>query len=145
MFVLDFSKAFDTVNHSILLKKLELYGICDTPPKCFQDYLANRIQYVTYNNIKSSYGKINCGVPQGSILSLLLFLIYINDLSSVSNYCFSILFADDTNVFITGKEIEIVCDRLKKIREWLCCNKLSLNVLKPIIWYLPRVIEWYLM
>ena len=89
---------------------------------------------MTYNNIKSSYGNINCGVPQGSSSGPLLFLIYINDFSLVSNYCFSILFADDTNLFITGKEIEIMCDRLnddlEKIREWLCCNKLSLNVLK---------------
>ena len=142
---LDFSKAFDTVNHSILLKKLELYGICDTPPKCFQDYLANRIQYVTYNNIKSSYGKINCGVPQGSILSPLLFLIYINDLSSVSNYCFSILFADDTNVFITGKEIEIIENHWKKFANGCAAINCHWMCLKPIIWYLPRVIKYHLM
>ena len=100
-----FSKAFNAVSHSILSKKAELYGICDTPLKRFKYHLTNRIQYVIYNNIKSSYEKINSVVPQGSILGPLLFLIYINNSSSVSNYCFSILFADETNVFIIGKWI----------------------------------------
>ena len=77
---------------------------------------------------------IDCGVPKWSILGPLLFLLYINDLSTVWVSCFSILFADDTNMFITGKDIQDMCHRLNedlvKMQEWLCCNKLSLNVLK---------------
>ena len=131
---LDFSKAFDTVDHGILLVKLHKYGVQDTALLWFQDYLTNRMQYVTYNSIKSEPKMIDCGVPQGSILGPLLFLLYINDLSTVSVSCFSILFADDTNMFITGKDIQDMCHRLNedlvKIQEWLCCNKLSLNVSK---------------
>ena len=77
---------------------------------------------------------IDCGVPQGSILGPLIFLLYIKDLSTVSMSCFSILFADDTNMFITGKDFPDMCHRLNedlmKIQEWLCCNKHSLNVWK---------------
>ena len=131
---LDFSKAFDTVDHSILLQKLERYGICGLYLDWFKDYLSNRKQCVTYNGCQSSYQTIKCGVPQGSILGPLLFLLYINDLSTVSNACFSILFADDTNMFITGRNINEMCQQLnedlKNIQNWLCCNKLSLNILK---------------
>ena len=92
------------------------------------------MQYVTYNSIKSEPEMIDCGVPQGSILGPLIFLLYINDLSTVSVSCFSILFADDTNMFITGKDIQDMCHKLNedlnKIQEWLCCNKHSLNVSK---------------
>ena len=129
---LDFSKAFDTVDHGILLAKLKKYGVHDTALKWFEDYLTNRMQYATYNSIKSEQKIIDCGVPQGSILGPLLFLLYINDLSTVSEPCFSILFADDTNMFIAGKYIQDMCHKLNedltKIQEWLCCNKLSLNV-----------------
>ena len=100
---LDFSKAFDTVDHSILLQKLSFYGIEGVTLSWFENYLSNRKQYVTYNGIKSKTEKVNCGVPQGSILGPLLFLIYINDLSTVSEACMSILFADDTNMFFYGK------------------------------------------
>ena len=91
-------------------------------------------QYVTYTPVKSARERVYCGVPQRSILGHLMFLVYINDLSSVSEYCYSVLFADDTNVFISGENIDVLCNRLNEevegIREWLGCNKLSLNVSK---------------
>ena len=90
---LDFSKAFDTVDHDILLKKLEKYGIQGAALDWFTNYLSNRLQYVTYNGAKSKREIIKCGVPQGSILGPLLFSLYTNDLSTVSNDCFSVLFA----------------------------------------------------
>ena len=131
---LDFSKAFDTVNHDILLQKLSLYGIQGIALTWYKDYLHNRTQYVTYNSIKSTKQRITCGVPQGSILGPLLFLLYVNDLATVSNAFWSVLFADDTSLFISGKDPEVMCDAinndLAKIQEWLYCYKLSLNVLK---------------
>ena len=109
---------------------MDKYGICDVELQWFKDYLSNRMQYVTYNNYKSSHAKIHCGVPQGPIL----FLLYINDLTSVSEYCFSVLFANDTNMFITGKDRDVLCHQLnedlRNVQEWLQCIKLSLNVLK---------------
>ena len=108
----DFFKAFDTVDHDILLQKLTLYGIQDIMLKSFKDYLSNRVQYVTYNGMKSKREKIKCGVPQGFILGPLLFLMYINDLCQVSEFCLPLLFADDTNLFITGNEMEEMCAKL---------------------------------
>ena len=131
---LDFSKAFDTVDHHILLEKLKLYGIMGKENDWFRNYLCNRQQFVTYNGFRSNSQAIGCGVPQGSILGPLLFLLYINDLSTVSNEIFTILFADDSNLFISGKNVEDMAVRmnyvLKDVQEWLCSNKLSLNVLK---------------
>ena len=114
--------------------KLEKYGIKDIALKWFKNYLSNRTQYVTYHGVESQRQTISCGVPQGSILGPLLFLLYINDLSTVANACTSVLFADDTNVFITGKDVNELCTKLNNdlqiIREWLNCNKLSLNIKK---------------
>ena len=129
-----FSKAFDTVDHVILLQKLYFYGIHDITLSWFDNYLSNRKQNVTYNDIVSKTEKNNCGVPQGSILGPLIFVLYINDLSTVSEAYMSILFEDDTNVFFTGKNLQtmstVINEELTNVQEWFYCNKLSLNVLK---------------
>ena len=131
---LDFSKAFDTVDHTILLKKLYHYGIRGVAYHWFESYLNNRKQYVTYNGVKSTMKTIRCGVPQGSILGPLLFLIYINDLANVCKQTVPFLFADDTNLFKNGNDINSIVESLNSelsdISLWLKINKLSLNIKK---------------
>ena len=131
---IDLSKAFDTVNHNILLDKLKSYGIRGTPLQWFKQYLENREQYVNYKNISSNVLPISCGVPQGSILGSLLFLIYINDLPRVSSIIKFIMFADDTSLLISGKDPvmlqNIINQELDKVANWLYANKLSLNIEK---------------
>ena len=131
---LDFSKAFDTVGHVIMLKKLAHYGIRGTALKWIESYLSNREQYVTYNGMSSSKQRIKCGVPQGSIHGPLLFLIYINDLCLVCEHTSAIVFADDTNLFSSGKDLKSLESttntELSHISLWLKMNKLSLNIKK---------------
>ena len=129
---LDLKKAFDTVNHTILLRKLEQYGIRGNVHDWVSSYLNNRGQFVHYNDYNSETKQITQGVPQGSILGHLLFIIYINDFSRVSELLFSILSADDTSIFIEGtnydKMIDILNTELKRIDIWLKSIKLSINI-----------------
>ena len=131
---LDLSKAFDTLNHSILLDKLNYYGIRGTALNLIKNYLSDRKQFVHYNNVDSEHQNISCGVPQGSILGPLLFIIYINDIVNVSDLIYLILYADDTNVFVSHESpIEasrIANVEISKLNIWFKINKLSLNVKK---------------
>ena len=127
---LDLTKAFDTVNHSILLYKLEQYGIRGIVNNFFGSFLANRNQYVTINNTNSSLKSIDIGVPQGSILGPLLFLIYINDIFN-SVKCTPRLFADDTCLLMRAPSTTILQNQLKddlnNICNWISYNNLTLN------------------
>ena len=129
---IDLAKAFDTVNHQILLDKLQNYGVKSNMIKWFKSYLSKRKQCVSYENVRSVFKKIKCGVPQGSILGPLLFLLYINDLPASSKLSELILFADDTNIFYSHRNIKdlfkTVNSELSQINEWFKANKLSLNV-----------------
>ena len=131
---LDLSKAFDTVSHDVLLSKLEHYGIRGTPLKLLESYLSNRHQFVTVNGHKSETKEISIGVPQGSVLGPLLFLIYINDLPLSTENMKSILFADDTTLFTSHRDINSLTknmsDDLALVREWLIANRLTLNINK---------------
>ena len=131
---LDLSKAFDTIDHSILLYKLNFYGIRGVPLQWLESYLSNRKQHVHYLDQSSNHELITCGVPQGSVLGPLLFLIYTNDLPYCLCQTKCILFADDTTIFASDSNVtkvyQIMNNELKTASEWFRANKLSLNVSK---------------
>ena len=129
---IDLSKAFDTVGHSILLSKLSSYGISGTELDWFTNYLFNRSQQVILENIRSDITKITCGVPQGSILGPLLFLLHINDFEDTLRKSQTIMFADDTVIYYSSRsscEIEqCLNDDLKNIATYFEANDLIINL-----------------
>lgn len=131
---LDLAKAFDTVDHDILIHKLSIYGICEMSLNWFRSFLSNRNQRCFVNGHLSEPETLKCGVPQGSILGPLLFLIYINDLPNCLKHSNPRMYADDTNLTTTGSSVVEISHSvnadLLNVGDWLIANKLSLNVVK---------------
>ena len=147
---LDFCKAFDTVDHGILLKKLTRHGIRGIANYWFASYLSNRRQYVSIGSIKSDDTLITHGVSQGSVLGPLLFLLYINDFNKCSNVFDFHIFVDDTNLFYSNSNLakldSIVNFNLRMVSDWLMANKVSLNIDKTnfIIFHPPQKVKGHI-
>ena len=131
---IDLSKAFDTLDHEILLAKLSNYGIEGNALKLIKSYLSNRKQLVSVLNESSAILPVKFGVPQGSVLGPLLFILYINDISNLAEQCKIVLFADDTNIFVTGNTREEAYVNANKIlttiSRYMECNLLHINTKK---------------
>ena len=134
LLLIDFSKAFDMVDHKILLEKLAHYGIRGIALDWLKSYLTNRKQFVSCNGADSIEQVLSYGVPQGSILGPLLFVIYINDIPELDNLAHFILYADDANIIVTATNIDDLFSKTNKLLEslkiWVDNNGLSVNIKK---------------
>ena len=133
---LDLSKAFDTINYSILLTKLNRFGVRGVANEWFRSYLNGRLMQTEVNGKISNSKPIEIGVPQGSILGPLLILIYINDFPKCLTSGKAIMFADDTNLFFNSSSYKalygVTNTQLKHVEAWLSANKLTLNTDKTL-------------
>ena len=131
MVMLDLQKAFDTVDHAILLTKLKALGFNDMAIRWARSYLEGREQRVEVGGVLSDLKAMNCGVPQGSVLGPLLFLLYINDMKSACS-CDLILYADDSALLVADSNVSLVESRLsrelKNVNTWLSENRLSFHI-----------------
>ena len=131
---LDLSKAFDTVGHNILLRKLKLIGLDNKSLNWFESYLSNRLQKTSISNTLSSPLPVSVGVPQGSILGPLLFIIYVNEMPNIVKHCKIILYADDTLLYCSSNSAKDIEQRINEdllsISKWLDENLLTLNCAK---------------
>lgn len=130
----DLSKAFDTLSHKQIIANLSRYGITDVEKELFIDYLFNRKQQVSYLGELSPFESVTCGVPQGSILGPLLFLISFNDVSDSLQFCNILMYADDTVIFVSGTSVEEIQKSLstdfKAMADWMTENELIINMKK---------------
>ena len=144
---IDFRKAFDTVQPNILLDKMHYYGIRGCIYNWFSSYLSNRIHYTVFNNTPSQTKPVHLGVPQGSILGPLLFLLYINDISNISVSLNSILFADDSTFYMTGdtptETINKANLELQKFSDWCLANRITVNTSKTYYMLFTNSITCY--
>ena len=130
---LDIAKAFDCVNHNILLRKLEFYGFRDTALMWFQSYLKDRTQFVSIKNQKSDTYTLTCGVPQGGTLAPILFILFMNDIINSSKIFDFSIYADDTCLILAiekSKYNEVMRTELNKVIDWFSSNDLLLNITK---------------
>ena len=133
---LDFKKAFDSVDHDILISKMEHYGVRGAPRAWFESYLSDRKQYSVVDGCRSGVARIRCGVPQGSCIGPLLFLVFINDLPNVSSIFKYVLFADDSTLSVSFdpkssvNQVNIINDALDSLYNWLLANRICLNISK---------------
>ena len=128
---IDFKKAFDTLNHNILLQKLELYGIRGPVFNLIKSYLSNRGMRVKIGDSFSSYRFVNIGIPQGSILGPLLFILYVNDMPGFTDEIFTVMYADDSNFCASNKSAHDlfggINGKIELLYNWATCNRLSIN------------------
>ena len=131
---IDLKKAFDTVDHGILLAKLDHYGVRGSTLTLLQSHLEGRSQYVVYGGVESERGRVECGVPQGSVLGPLFFLLYVNDMVRACEGLDPVLFADDTNIYAEDAVLERLFEKvnrgLEALGRWFRCNRLTLNLKK---------------